>query len=158
MPAPAPAQDVTGPSLKAAFIYNMMKFIEWPVGPSDSKSFVICVLGDAAVHQALEQESKGRLLSGNSITVVRVNSPGLPPACRLIYASGIPRNQVVQFLAALRGAPVLTISDLDGFTDIGGMVQFIFAQGQLRFSIGLEAAQMAQLKISAKLLTLAIRK
>jgi hypothetical protein len=53
---------------------------------------------------------------------------------------------------------VLTISDLEGFTQMGGMVQFVFEQGQLRFSIGQESARLARLQISAKLLTLAIRK
>ena len=150
------AQDVTEPSLKAAFIYSLAKFIAWPVEASDPKPFVICVLGDADVFEALEQSAKGRLLAGSSITVVRLNSPEPQPKCRLLYASGIPRAQVAKLLGALRGTPVLTISDLDGFTQIGGMVQFIFEHGQLRFSIGQESARVAGLKISAKILTLAI--
>jgi hypothetical protein len=64
MAVAALAQEVTAPALKAAFIYNFVKFTEWPVVLPASEPFVICVIGDAAVGDALERAVKGRDLSG----------------------------------------------------------------------------------------------
>ena len=77
MPVPAAAQDVTEPALKAAFIYNFAKFTEWPadVVPA-AEPLVMCVLGDAAVGDALERAVKGRELAGHSMAV----SHGAPPS------------------------------------------------------------------------------
>jgi hypothetical protein len=72
--------------------------------------------------------------------------------------SALTPEQVSVVIGGLADAPVLTISDIDGFTDLGGIAQFFFEQGQLRFSVGLESAKRAHLQISAKVLTLAIRK
>jgi hypothetical protein len=66
--------------------------------------------------------------------------------------------RAIQTVAAFRTLPVLTISDLEGFTDAGGIVRLLFEHGQLRFMIGLDSARRAGLQLSAKLLTLAIRK
>ena len=62
-PGVAVAQDVTEPALKAAFIYNFAKFTEWPGDSAGREPFVICVLGDAAVGDALERAVKGRRLA-----------------------------------------------------------------------------------------------
>ena len=154
----AGAQDVTGPALKAAFIYNFAKFTEWPEDAVQAKHFVMCVLGDDAVSDALERGVKDRFIAGNSINVVRLTSTVSHRPCHLVYVSGVTSEQAAQVVAGLRGAPVLTISDLDAFTELGGIAQFFFEHGQLRFSIGLDAAKNARLQISAKVLTLAIRK
>ena len=60
-------------------------------------------------------------------------------------------------IAGLRDAPVLTISDIEGFTEVGGIAQFFFEHGQLRFSIQLESAKRARLQISSRLLVMAKR-
>jgi hypothetical protein len=118
------AQDVTESSLKAAFIYNFVRFTEWPDAFPAVDPFVMCVLGDVAVGDALERTVRGR---------------------------------DVAVIAGLRDAPVLTISDIAGFTDVGGIVQFFFENGQLRFNIRLESAKRARLQISSRLLQLSQR-
>jgi hypothetical protein len=157
MPLPAAAQDVTEPALKAAFIYNFAKFTEWPgdvmttAGP-----LVFCVLGNPAIGDALERAVQGRMLSGHSIEVSRAESAGQPRAgCHILYVSGITAEQATKLVAGLRDAPVLTISDVSGFTQLGGMALFFFKHGQLRFSVRVEAARRARLQISSRLLALA---
>ena len=81
MPLAAVAQDVTAPALKAAFIYNFAKFTEWPVALPASEPFVICVLGDAAVGDALERVVKGREFAGRRM--VGRSSPPPRPTGRL---------------------------------------------------------------------------
>ncbi len=157
MPVPASAQDVTEPALKAAFIYNFAKFTEWPadVVPA-GEPFVMCVLGDAAVGEALERAVKGRDLGGRTHGRVAVGVAERPQrGCHVLYVSGVTAGQAAQLVAGLRDAPVLTISDVEGFTELGGIAQFFFEHGQLRFSVHLESAKRARLQISSRLLALA---
>ncbi len=74
--------------------------------------------------------------------------------------SGVTPAQAAQLVAGVRDLPVLTISDLDGFTELGGIAQFFFEHGQLRFSVSargrdagassdqLEAAQTGEAKMT----------
>ena len=145
--------------MKAAYIYNFALFTEWPADlvPA-SAPFVMCVLGDAAVGEALEQVVKGRVLAGHKMAVSRVARPETQGACHILYMSGVTVGQMTQLVAGLHDLPVLTISDLEGFTEAGGMAQFFFENGRLRFSVQLRSAEKARLRISSRLLTLATRK
>lgn len=154
MPFVAFAQDVTESALKAAFVYNFVKFTEWPEPFPASDPFVICVLNDPAVGEALERVVKGREFAGRRVTVSHQAS-GAKEACRVLYVSGMTASQGTQLLAGLRDAPVLTISDLVWFRQAGGMAQFFFERGQLRFNIGLEAVKRSRLQMSSRLLALA---
>jgi uncharacterized protein DUF4154 len=120
MRALASAQDVTESALKAAFIYNFAKFTEWPADLlSGAEPFVLCVLGDSAVSDALERTVKARELAGHSLTVTYLE-PGAPPrTCHVLYVSGVTPARAAQLVARTRDVPVLTISDLDGFTGAG---------------------------------------
>jgi hypothetical protein len=156
-PMTAAAQDVTEPALKAAFIYNFAKFTEWPADAiAAGAPFVFCVFGDAAIGEALERTVKGLTVGGHSI-IVSLHAPDArpPDGCHIAYVSRTTSNQTAKVLAGLRDASVLTISDLAGFTQMGGIAQFFFEHGRLRFDIQLAAAKRARLNISSKLLTLA---
>ena len=156
-PMPAAAQDVTEPVLKAAFIYNFAKFTEWPadVVPAGGP-LLFCVLGDAATGEALAGAVKGRTLAGH-IMEVSQSAPDGPPRgeCHVLYLSGVTASQAATLVTGLRDAPVLTISDVDGFTQLGGIAQFFFDHGQLRFNVHAESARRARLQISSRLLALA---
>lgn len=148
------AQDVTEPALKAAFIYNFVKFTEWPEPLPAADPFVICVLNDAPVANALGRIIKGREFAGRRMTI-SLSAPGPKERCSVLYVSGVTAGQGAQLLSALRDSPVLTISDLEWFTDAGGMAQFFYEQGRLRFNIGLEAVKRSRLLMSSKVLVLA---
>jgi len=156
-PMPAAAQDVTEPVLKAAFIYNFAKFTEWPAGVVPAGGpLLFCVLGDAATGEALAGAVKGRTLAGH-IMEVSQSAPDGPPRgeCHVLYLSGVTASQAATLVTGLRDAPVLTISDVDGFTQLGGIAQFFFDHGQLRFNVDAESARRARLQISSRLLGLA---
>jgi hypothetical protein len=152
------AQDVTEPSLKAAFVYNFAKFTEWPVDvlPATA-SFTACVLGDAPVSDALERTVKGRLLSGHSVSVMRVALDGPLRTCHLLYVSGVTPAQVSAIVTIVKGAPVLTISDIDDFAPLGGIAHMFVENGRMRFDLNVDRAKLARLQLSSKLLTLASR-
>jgi hypothetical protein len=153
------AQDVTEPALKAAFIYNFVKFTEWPTDAAPAQEpFVLCVLGDAAVSDELARAVKTRVLTGHTTSVSFMTPGEAPRKCHLLYVSGVTSGQAARLVAGLRDVPVLTISDLEGFTELGGIARFFFEHGQLRFSVNLESAERAHLHMSSRLLALAIRK
>jgi hypothetical protein len=156
MPPGASGQDVTAPELKALFIYNFVKFTEWPVLPA-SDPFVLCVIGDAAVGDALERVVEGRDFAGHRMMVALAAVVRPAAACSVVYVSAATKHEAVRAIAGLQDSPVLTISDAVGFTDTGGMAHFFFERGQLRFTIKVEAVKRSGLKMSSKLLTLGQR-
>jgi hypothetical protein len=156
---PASAQNVTGPALKAVFLYNFAKFTEWPRSASaPAGPFVMCVVGDAAVGDELERAVNGRAIAGRGIAVAQASSAVPTRPCDVLYLSGIPAGQAAGLIANLKDTPVLTISDIDGFTKVGGIAQFFFEHGQLRFTVNVESAKRARLQISSRLLILEKRK
>jgi len=149
------AQDVTEPALKAAFIYNFARFTTWPTEATAVDSFQICVLNDSAVAEALERAVAGRSLTERPVSVTSVAAMAPKKACRVLYMAGLPVARAAEVVADLHDAPVLTISNIDGFVSAGGMTQFFFEHGQLRFRIRLESAKRAGLQISSRLLIMA---
>jgi hypothetical protein len=154
----ARAQDVTEPSLKAAFVYNFAKFTEWPqdvlAGPA---TFNACVLGDGPISDALERSVKGRQLGGRAIAVMRVAPESLLKSCHLLYIAGLKPAQLAAVVESIRGVPVLTISDIDDFARVGGIAHVFVENGKMRFDLNHEAAKRARLQLSSKLLVLAAR-
>ena len=157
MPLPAAAQDVTEPALKAAFIYNFAKFTEWPADVmSTAAPLHLCVLGDPAIGDALERVVQGRTLAGHGIEVSRAESAGPPRAgCHILYVSGVTAEQAASSSPASVTRRSSRSAMSSGFTQLGGMAQFFFKHGQLRFSVQVEAARRARLQISSRLLALA---
>lgn len=148
-------QDVTEPALKAAFIFNFVKFTEWPARTLPAADpFVICVVNDAAVADALGRIVTDRDSQGRRITV-SLGAPEPKGRCRVLYVSGVTADHGAQLLSGLRDLPVLTISDLEWFIDEGGMAQFFYEHGRLRFNIGLRAIKRSGLMMSSKVLVLA---
>jgi hypothetical protein len=148
------AQEVTAPALKAAFVYHLPKFTEWPPAAiAPGHPFSLCVLGEATVAEAFERMVKGRDYGGRRIIVSRLAPGATALGCHALYiAPGATRVEPV--LAEVRERPVLTISDIEGFTKLGGITQLYFDGGQLRVFIDVAAAHRAGLKISSRLLQL----
>jgi hypothetical protein len=155
------AQDVTESALKAAYIYNFAKFTEWPAGVVPAaQPLALCVFGDADVGDALKRAVKDRVLSGHPMAVSHMAvTAGAPQStCHVMYVSGVSAGQAAEVIAGVRDVPVLTLSDVEGFTERGGIAQFFFDNGQLHFAVQLESIRRARLRISSRLLSLARRR
>jgi hypothetical protein len=152
------AQDVTESALKAAYVYNFATFTRWPDDAAPGAGpFVMCVLGDTAVGDALERTVKGRQHAGRALAVSRVTAAGPLRGCHILYLADVPAAQAAQIVKDIRDAPVLTISDMEGFGDLGGIAQFFFERGSLQFNVRVEPAKRARLEISSRLLILSKR-
>jgi hypothetical protein len=154
--SPADAQNVTEVALKGAFLFNFVRFATWPADalPS-SPTLSACVVGDRAVGEAFTKAVMGRPLDGRTV-VVSIIEPGLAmPACHVLYLSGLPRTQVAQIITAQRETPVLTVSDLDGFAAMGGIVEVFVETGKMKFRVNPKSAKRSRVQISSRLLVLA---
>jgi hypothetical protein len=149
-------QGASAPALRAAFMFNFAKFTEWPANviPRD-QPMVFCVTDDAPMAEALEQIVKGRAVSGHALTVRRVGLDGGVRACHLLYASGLDTKRTNELLGTVEHLPVLTVGDFERFAQMGGVASFFVEDGKMRFSINIDSAQRAGLRVSSKLLMLA---
>jgi hypothetical protein len=148
------AQSAPEPVLKAAFIYNFAKFAEWPADAAPADPLTICVLGDLAIADALDDTVKGRTIDGRKTVVVRVKPDGFR-ACHVLYLAGLSPTRAQEIVDELKGAPVLTVGDREHFAQSGGIAGLFVEQGRMRFAINVEAAQRCRLRISSRLLSLA---
>jgi hypothetical protein len=151
------AQGPTEYEVKAAFVYNFAKFVEWPAevfaGPADSLR--LCVLADAPVVSNLRQVASGKEVGGRSLEVRKLENLSIDH-CHVVFVTRAgDRAELQQFLDAARDRSVLTVADMDGFLAQGGMINLVFDHDRIRFDINLQAAQKARLKLSSKLLNLA---
>jgi hypothetical protein len=152
----ATAQAPTLTAVKAAFLYNFANFAEWPVDSlAAAQNLSLCVVGDDAVADALNQTVRGRTIKGHKPMVEMIKADGKIRACHLLYASGYDAARTTQLTQALKGAAVLTVSDGDRFAESGGIAQLVVENDRMHFAINAAAADRARIHLSSKLLNLA---
>lgn len=140
--------------VKAAFVFNFAKFVQWPY-PADT--LVIGVLGDATMEQWLSQLVKGRTVGGRPITIKPIAAGGDVDGVHVLFVSASEARGTAALLSRLAGQPVLTVGETAPFGREGGIVRFFEEGNRIRFAINVAAAERAGLKIPAQLLTLAAR-
>ena len=155
------SQDVEGQELneydaKAAYLFNFVKFIEWPSQsfPDDASPLIIGVVGDDRFSELIEQKINGKIANGRRLTVKRFSNFRTLTSCHMVFVRSSERERIRQTLAAA-GSGVLTVGETENFAHWGGVINFIIADGKLRLEINQTSAERAGLKISAKLLSLA---
>lgn len=153
--APTPSEK----QVKVAFLYNFAKFIDWPpeAFTNEKSPFVIGIVGDNPFGPLLEQMMTGRSINERPIAVQTFQAgDDAFTNCHILFISGSEKKRFAEIVHKLHGAAALTVCDTDGFLGAGGMVNFVMVDGKIRFQISDSNARAARLKISAKLLSLAI--
>lgn len=145
--------------MKAAFLFNFAKFVEWPDRSFESpqSAFRICVIGQDPFGGALD-EYLGKTIEGRPVQLARYPSAnGLAETrhCQILFISASEKTHFHEVIESLRGDSALLVGDADGFAASGGTIEFTLEDNHIRFSINPEAAQRADLKLSSKLLALA---
>jgi hypothetical protein len=163
-PAPAWPAAATSPPIaaseyqvKAAFLYNFTKFVEWPPSAfqNESAPFLVCIVGDNPFGEDLRQVVHGQKVGGRELMLLGKGTMADPTGCHLLFLGRSERERTAEVLAAVRDANVLTVGETEGFLEQGGVIRFTLQDGKVRFEISPEAAQRAGLKMSSKLLRLA---
>lgn len=139
--------------VKAAFLYNFTKFIEWP--KNDLEAFNICILGDDPFGSSLDEFVKGKVASGKALQIRRLKEAAEAKQCQIVYVRADERNKATQLIDAVRKTPVLTVGEQSNFGKIGGMVYMTMLDRHVGFGINAAVADAAGLRVSAKLLSLA---
>jgi hypothetical protein len=145
------AQDVPIEyQVKAAFLYNFVRFVEWP-GPSLAGPLTICVAGRNPLGTFLEDTVRGEIVAGRAIATRVVLEP--ESDCHVVF---VPMGAAsAAYLRAARNTPTLTVGESPSFIEMGGIINFVMDGGRVRFEINPQAADRAQLRISSRLLQLA---
>lgn len=145
-------------AIKATYLYKFAPFAEWPAaafaGPA--AAFVICIQGADPFGALLDRAVASQRLNGRPIVVERVNRLDAASGCQLAYLGGSASQSRGAALQAVRGAPVLTVTDEADGGGPHGMIHFVLKSGRVRFLVDLRQAEAAGVVISSKLLALAV--
>lgn len=143
--------------VKAAFLYNFAKFVEWPAESfTDSAApLQICVLAKDDFGQELEVVTRGKSVDGHPIQINYVAALNWVKNCHILFVASSERRRPREIFSSLQNSSVLTVGDEPGFAASGGVINFVVENARVRFEVNLEAADQAHLRISSKLLVLA---
>lgn len=148
----ATGQRVDEYRLKAALIYAIAKFVDWPdtAFAAPATPVHVCVLGTDPFGPTLDDTFNGHTVGGHPVTIKRVTD--IDPVCNVLFVSRSERKRMTLITDQLRSSAVLTVSEEDGFRSSGGMVELYSDGDKVRFSLNLKAFEAARLKPRALLL------
>lgn len=140
--------------VKAAFLFNFARFVEWPTNAFNSPQapLVIGILGTDPFGAALNEIVRGEIVNGHPLIIQRYRNIEEVQTCHILFISSSEARRLEQIFKSLRGKNVLTVGESDGFAHSGGIIRFIADQNRIRFRVNLDAARAAELTISSKLL------
>jgi hypothetical protein len=151
------AQAPTEYQVKAAYLFNFLKFVEWPEDAADDPhgKWLFGFLGETPIEGELARLSAGKTVLGRELQVRKLRPTDNPRACNVLFIGESEKKRLPAILTSLHGSSVLTVADMDDFVVSGGMVQFVMEDARVRVAIDVGATTRARLKVSSKLLLLA---
>jgi YfiR/HmsC-like len=153
----APGQMMDEYQVKAAFLYNFAKFVEWPPGafktPKDP--ILVCVLGRNPFGNALAEAIHGKSIEGRTFSYRQVSDAESASACQILFVGSAESKHFRSLFENLKPLGILTVGEAQDFAAEGGVINFKLDDGRVHFEINVDAAEHEQLHISAKLLSLA---
>jgi hypothetical protein len=141
--------------LKAAFILNFAKFVEWPAPPAAAKSFKFCFIGIEHHRNSYLDTFRDKTVKGLPTVVDIINYTTPIDGCSVLFVRSVDQAQLAYLQPLLAGKAILTIGEDEPFMVSGGMIRFYAAQGKIRFEINPDAISESGLTVSSKLLNLA---
>lgn len=150
MASPAPTEE----QVKAVFVFNFSHFVEWPAQTfaSSTAPFVIGVLGSDSFGDRLEEAVHGEKIDEHPLAVHRYRSLADLGDCQILFIDQTQAGQLERTIAALNRRSTLTVADTEKSAERGVMMQFVTDNNRIRLRINVEAARVAGLTISSKLL------
>lgn len=153
---PAHAQANLENDVKAAFLYNFTKFVEWPAAPERSaEPFRLCVVADGDFARAVDRTIDGEAVDGRKLERIEPHSADEARRCAILYIGRRSAQQGAPLLASVRQMPVLTVGDDPHFAGQGGAIEFVLENNRVRFDVNTQAVERSGLKVSSKLLRVA---
>ena len=143
--------------IKAAFLYNFTKFVEWPIEkfPGTNSPIVIGVLGGDSFASALAETIKGRKVNGREIWLQQVNTVSEVKGLHVLFVAGSDSKRFGDLEETIKESSVLAVGESEEFFKLGGAIVFVLEENKVRFEIDMNSAERSKLKISAQLQRLA---
>lgn len=139
-------------SVKALFLYNFIKFTEWPSEPR--KEWALCILGADLFGEALDAV-EGKTAHGLPVRIRRDVKGQEARDCQLLFINEPDRPRLLRLFRQLEGASVLTVGETEGFVQSGGMIGLVLEDNRVQFHVNIKTVERGRIKISAQLLKLA---
>lgn len=152
------AHAIGDDELQATLIARFLQYIEWPGEKAISKQskIDICVLGDSNIIRTNKfKEASTEKLMLNVVGEQNINA--IATHCHVLFISNSEEGAITDIMSILKGKPVLTIGDTDGFSEKGVMIGFVVVDKRVKFIINKRAADAAGLRIGAQLLEIALK-
>jgi hypothetical protein len=155
---PCAAQEPTADEyqVKAAYMYNFAKFVDWPAQTFDSpvQPILFCVLGSTPLSPALRDALAGKVVDRRPLIFRTLTDSKQAGKCQVLFVSSTDTKHLRQTLDAVKSLNVLTVGEVENFTNEGGIVRFVLEAGRVRLEFNVDAAADANLHVSSKLLSL----
>ncbi len=153
LPAAHPEQKPAEYQVKAAFLYNFAKFVEWPKETRDAYRYLY-LLGDNPFGGMLDG-LEGKAIMGKQLVIRRINSVDELKECSILFISSSEEKYLQKIIEKAGSLGILTIGDTSGYAEQGVIINLYTDNNKIRFEINAEAARRAGLKLSSKILSLA---
>lgn len=158
MPARAqPAETYSVESVKAAFLYRFLDYVEWPESAQSEGPLTIAVLGDDNLAAELRRNVEGRTAHGREVRVHSLSNVPEKLDADVLFVSARASARLSALSREHRRDPVLVVSDGEGALEHGSVINFLVMDGNVRFEVSLPAAERRGLKLSSRLLSVALR-
>ncbi|MEW5979528.1 MAG: YfiR family protein [Acidobacteriota bacterium] len=143
--------------VKAAFLYNFAKFVEWPVGAfaQSKERIVIGLFRDDPFHGLLDEILRGKTAHGRAFQVRKVRDVKDIEGCHILFFPASSPGDVSRVAGSTGIGGILTVGEQEHFAEEGGMINFVMANNRVRFEINPDTIQRSGLKVSSRLLSLA---
>jgi|SRR5579872_1615739 len=153
------AQDSrpTESQVKAAYLYNFGKFVQWPSGRAAiSGAFQICILGRDPFGAVLDSTVNGESVDGKTISVQRIHRVQDAAGCNILFISSSEESRLATILSEAGRMRLLTVSDIPHFAERGGVIGLVSQEDRIRFEVNRSTAEESHLLLSSELLKVAI--
>ena len=141
-------------AVKAAFLFNLAKFVEWPEAGSP-EPLLLGVLGEDPFGEVLDRSVNNKVVNGRPVAIKRASSVEQLTDCQILFISSSENKRLKQILKVLEGRPILTVGDNENFIRAGGMIALVLEQNKVVLEINIDQAARASLKISSRALQVA---
>jgi len=145
--------------IKAAFLFNFARFVEWPKSAfaTPTSPLVIGILGEDPFREDLTRTIGNKAVDSHPVVTKEFHSAAEATNCHVLFISTSEKKKLPEILQSLKGSSVLTVGEMDRFIETGGIINFFPEGTKIRFQINKDAAASAGLKVSSKLMSLSTR-
>jgi hypothetical protein len=156
-PARAGEPLITEYQVKALFLLNFVKYVDWPSSAfaQAETPMIIGVFGTGEIEGDLSKSVKNKSINGREIVMRRIGKAEDFDRCHILFISHSEKRHLGEIFNKIKTLPVLTVGESEQFIEKGGIINFVKKEGKVRLEINADSALHSGLQISSKLLNVA---